>query len=51
VSDHFEASYKHLFGDYPDLCKQIEEEKLTGEHLPEIVKEYNRYKAEKKVGK
>lgn len=51
VSDHFEASYKHLFGDYPDLCKQIEEEKLTGEHLPEIVKEYNRYKAEKKIGK
>lgn len=47
VSDDFEVSYKYLFGDYPELCKQIETGKLTGEDFLEIVREYNRYKAEK----
>ena len=36
-----------FFGDYPDLCKQIREKKLTMENIEDIVHEYNVYKAEK----
>ena len=39
--------YENLFGDYPELCQQIREGKLTLHDMKDIVHEYNVYKAGK----
>jgi hypothetical protein len=45
--DCLDKVYENLFGDYPELCQQIREGKLTLHNMKEIVHEYNVYKAGK----
>ncbi len=46
--DCLDKVYENLFGDYPELCQQIREGKLTLHNMKDIVHEYNLYKAGKK---
>ena len=45
--DCLDKVYENLFGDYPELCQQIREGKLTLHDMKDIVHEYNVYKAGK----